>query len=98
MNRHAARELPEITTLRECRCERRHTSHLDFVQCAIPNSRPLSKTSAQFAVIQFCGTQPSFTLFQTFWEASSAYDTSNVWSCFAESGCRGFHELRLVVV
>ena len=98
MHRQAAHELPEVETLRICRCNRKHRTHLEFVYCAFPGAIPLSQTSAQFAVLQFCGERPEFSLYRLFSEASRAYDTENVWGCFASSGCRGLHEIRLVVV
>jgi hypothetical protein len=96
--RKAARELDDITTLHECRCGRAHSSYVDFVQCAVPRSQALSQTSGQFAVLSYCALQPSFTLFRDFRVAAKSYDTLNVWGCWAKDGCKGFHEIQLVVV
>ncbi|PQP24142.1 hypothetical protein [Rhodococcus opacus] len=101
-HRKAARELTEITTLREHQCQRRHATLLEFAQCAIPNSTAQSSHSGEWVVASYCsdvifgGAGPKFLMYPTFGSAARAYDNANVWSCYAEK-CRGLHSIRLVI-
>lgn len=96
--RQASRELPHISTLTGCFCTRQHSTHHELITCAMPTATALSQVTGEFLVTQHCGATPTFSMFKSFGEASRAFDSQNVWGCNTLSGCKGFHEIRLVVL
>ncbi|MDH6279360.1 hypothetical protein [Prescottella agglutinans] len=96
-NRVATRDMEALRIIGQCRCERLHRTHVEFVRCAIPGAVPTTLSAGEIVVLTRCGDTPRFSLFRSIDLAARLLDKLNAWGCSSPDGCRGHHDIAVVI-